>query len=82
MLPENIQKGVEAYLQDNSSIASNRLVKNKNPNNNNYKSLVPARYLNESRTELFKKSPFKNIISKSSFFKYAKLSNEFKKPHR
>lgn len=64
MLPEHIQKGIESFLHENSSIASNRLVKNKNPLSANYNSLVPARYLTENRTELFKKSQlFLNMLT-------------------
>ena len=81
-IPRHIQLGIETFLYENSSIASNRLVKNKNKHSLNYNRYIPARYLQENRTELFKKSPYRNIISKSTFFKYSKINGEFKNPHR
>jgi len=68
------------YLKEKSAVASNRLVLNKN--NPTEKIRIPVRYLEASFTELYKKFPFKQLISWSTFFKYAKLSGQFKKPHR
>lgn len=65
------------FLKEKSNIASNRLVKIKNTGQ-----LVPARYLEENKTELFKLYQFSEQISKSTFFKYTNLNVEYKKPHR
>ena len=81
-IPLSLQKGIEEYLHEHSSIASNRLVQVKNKKSTHFKRFIPARYLHENKTELFKKSPFQNLISKTTFLKYAKINNEFKQPHR
>ena len=36
---------------------------------------VPVRYLEDNKAHLFNKSPFKDFISKSTFFKYANIDN-------
>jgi hypothetical protein len=77
-----VQEGLKTYLQENSSIASNRMIKGKNRKRLNYKRWIPVRYLDDSKIELFNKSPFKNKISRSTFYKYAKIDGEFKNPHR
>ena len=44
-LSVNLRAAIESYLQENSNIASNRLMKNTAPLSENYKKIVPARYL-------------------------------------
>ena len=72
-----LKQSVVDFLKEKSNIASNRLVKIKNSG-----TLVPARYLEENKTELYKIFPFSNQISKSTFFKYTNLNVEYKRPHR
>ena len=78
---------IKEYLKLNSTVGSNRLVKSKplpkalsstiqQPN------LLTTRYLNDTKAALYKKFPFRNHISKSSFYRYIKAANQFKKPHR
>lgn len=68
---------------DKSTIASNRLVVNKNyvAGGNEPKS-IPVRYLEENQTELYKKFPLNNRVQKTSFHKYLTKDRIFKKPHR
>jgi hypothetical protein len=78
---------IKSFLEVNSSIASNRMIKIKGPESNNYVNKEPARYLNDNRFKLysdFRKSLPLNSepISKDSFYKYSKITNEYKKPHR
>ena len=81
-IPLHLQKGIECYLKENSNIASNRMVKIKSKNNLNSQRYIPVRYLQDTKIELFNKSPFKNLISKSTFYKYLNTENQFKNPHR
>ena len=46
---------------------------------NNY---LPVRYLSDSRSQLYRNFPFRNEISKATFYKYCKLSGQYKNPHR
>ena len=78
----HIKKGIEFFLKENSNIASNRMVKLKSRNDLNNKRYIPVRYLNDSKVALFNKSPFKNLISKSTFYNYVKIDDQFKNPHR
>ena len=48
----------------------------------NEKRYIPVRYLQDTKIELFNKSPFKNLISKATFYKYANIDKQFKNPHR
>ncbi|CAF0891443.1 unnamed protein product [Brachionus calyciflorus] len=81
-ISNDIQKAIEDYLKEKSNIASNRLFINKNPVCVNFKKLENARYLEDRMTELYKNFPYSNEISKSTFYKYANLSGEYKKPYR
>jgi hypothetical protein len=82
-ISNNIQEGIKKYLHENSSPASNRLIQKKIRRGDlNEKRYIPARYLADSMTQLFKESPYTQIISKSTFFKYAQIDHEFKKAHR
>lgn len=81
-IPVQLSKSIDDFLKEKSNIASNRLAKNKNVQSDNFGQLVPARYLEENKSELFKAFPFSNEISKSTFFKYTNLIGEYKKPHR
>ena len=58
------------------------MVKLKSRNDLNNKRYIPVRYLNDSKVALFNKSPFKNLISKSTFYNYVKIDDQFKNPHR
>ncbi len=79
-IEKRLRDSIFSFLEDHSTVASNRLVKNKLELNKNR--FIPARYLEENRIEIYKKSPFRNLVSKSTFYKYTKKSNQFKKPHR
>ena len=68
-----MQKSIEAYLEDHSNVGSNRMVKLKNAKRLNSERYVPVRYLEDDKAHLFNKSPFKDIISKSTFYKYANI---------
>jgi hypothetical protein len=72
-----LKQSVVDFLKEKSNIASNRLVKIKKSD-----TLVPGRYLEENKTELYKLFPFSDQLSKSTFFKYTNLNGEYKKPHR
>lgn len=70
-------------MNQHSSIASNRLVVNRDKSDTeNHLNKIPARYLDDQKSELYKLFPFSNEISKSTFNKYACLSGVFKRPHR
>ena len=68
---------------DKSTVASNRLVVNKNfePGIDDQK-LIPVRYLEERQIELYKKFPLKQQVAKSTFKKYLTQSRIYKKPQR
>ena len=78
----HVQQSIDSFLKENSSVASNRLVKVRNRKSLNYDRYNPARYLQDAKSVLYKKSPFFNNISKASFMKYANINGEFKNPHR
>lgn len=69
-------------MHEKSNVASNRLVKNKNPNDEHYNELIPARYLESNVFELYKDFPHADKLKISTFRKYLKMSGEFKKPFR
>ena len=81
-IPVHLQKGIQSYLKENSNIASNRMIKVKSHSKLNSERYIPVRYLQDSKIQLFNRSPFKNIISYSTFFKYLSIDNQFKNPHR
>ena len=81
-IPLYLKKSIQDFLKEKSNIASKRLVKIKNSESENVGQLVPARYLQENKTELFKIFPLSDQISKSTFFKYTNMNVEYKKPHR
>ena len=56
------------------------MVKIKNRKRLNYDRYVPVRYLQDNKASLFNKSPFKDIISKSTFYKYTNIDGQFKNP--
>ena len=58
------------------------MVKIKNRKSLNYNRYVPVRYLQDNKVQLFNKSPFKDIISKSTFYKYANIDGRLKNPYR
>jgi hypothetical protein len=58
------------------------MVKIKNRKRLNYDRYVPVRYLQDNKASLFNKSPFKDIISKSTFYKYTNIDGQFKNPYR
>ncbi len=77
-----LQNSIDTFLKEKSNIASNRLVKIRNPAHKNYKQAIPARYLENSRSELYQQFPFSNEISKTTFFKYSNINGEYKNPHK
>jgi hypothetical protein len=77
-----MQLAIESHLNEKSNVASNRLVVNKNPMHENYKQSIPARYLEDTRSVLYKMFPNSEEISKSTFYKYSHINGEYKKPHR
>jgi hypothetical protein len=77
-----IREAIKNYLIENSTIASNRMVLNKDMSDAEYGDSIFTRYLNNNQSELYKSFPLNNIVSKSSFCKYLKISGRFKKPFR
>lgn len=76
-------EAIRNYLSENSNPASNRLTVNRNKYDiYNYKKTMPARYLEKCPTELYRDFPFRNQISKTTFFKYISISGEYKRPIR
>ena len=74
MIGEDLQESIYEYLKNNSSIASNRLVKRKDSLGRCRNDLIPARYLDDNQSELFKRFPFNHEISRSTFLKYLNVS--------
>lgn len=72
-----MQNAISSYLKENSQVASNRLIKSKISHQ-----LVPARYLNLNKNELYKNFKYIEKIPKSTFMDYLNFTNEYKKPHR
>jgi hypothetical protein len=62
-IEKKLKDSIFTFLEEHSTVASNILVKNK-LNENRY---IPARNLKDNKIELYKKSPFQNLVSKSSF---------------
>jgi hypothetical protein len=81
-IPLHLRKGIECYLKENSNIASNRMIKIKSRNQLNNDRYIPVRYLQDMKISLFNKSPFKNLISQSTFYKYVNIDGQFKNAHR
>lgn len=81
-IPKDLQDSIRNYLIEKSNIGANRLVENKNPNDENYKQKIPVRYLEENNIELYKMFPFREQLSNGTFYKYLKMTGEFKKPFR
>jgi hypothetical protein len=77
-----LKNRIYSFLKENSTVASNRIVKNKDNTWLNPGVNISARYLNDGNINLFNKFPFKNAISKPTFMKYLIKSGQFKKPHR
>jgi hypothetical protein len=71
-IDQDLKKAINDHLIENSNIASNRLVKGD----------MPARYLVDNQTELFKSFHSKIELSNITFNKYLKESGVYKKPHR
>lgn len=70
-------------MDENSRIAANRLVINRDSDDEeNYKTAVPAKILEKSITDLYKAFPLADQISVSTFLKYARKTNIYKKPQR
>ena len=82
MIEEDLQESIYEYLKNNSSIASNRLVKRKDSSGKCQNDLIPARYLDDNQSEMFKRFPFNNEISRSTFLKYLNKNGVFKHPTR
>ena len=71
-----LREAIISHLQNNSEIAANRLVKNKQGE------LKPVRYLSDSKIEIYKTFSFKHLVPKSTFFKYLYIATEYKKAQR
>lgn len=81
-IPDDLKDSLKTFLRERSNIASNRSYVNKDPFDQNYKTVQNARYLEDQYSQLFKSFQFSSEISISTFYKYANLSGEFKKPYR
>ncbi|CAF0925295.1 unnamed protein product, partial [Brachionus calyciflorus] len=81
-ISEDLKDSLNVYLQERSSIASNRLFINRDPSHPEFRTNQSARYLEDQYSELFKSFQFSSQLSFSSFYKYASLSGQFKKPFR
>lgn len=77
-----MRDSIRSFLNENSNIGANRLVINRDKNDKRYKQKIPVRYLEKNQTELYNEFPHADKISKDTFIKYMKMSNEFKKPFR
>jgi hypothetical protein len=66
----------------NSTPASNRMLRDKALYSVRPKQYVCARYLDENKAELYKKSPFTNVFSKSTFYKHINAHGIYKNPLR
>lgn len=71
----DLQNNIKEYLEQKSTVASNRLVHVE-------KELVHVRYLEERQIELYKKFPDNDRVKKTTFHNYLAKSRIFKKPHR
>lgn len=72
------------YLNEKSSVASNRLLIN-NPKINekhNPQRLQPVQYLEDNKIELYKKFESPNKPKRSTFYKYINKFGVLKNPHR
>ena len=76
-IPEYLQNSIYSFLKENSTVASNRMVRNKSDTWLNRGAYVTARYLHDSKSNLFDKFPFKNDLSKYCFVKYANISSRY-----
>ncbi len=87
-IPQYLRYAVQNHLEEHSNIASNRLVRVRDHSqinddvNDEHIFYMPARYLEDNKTELYKSFGFRDQVSKSTFFKYANINNQFKKPYR
>ena len=81
-LPDYLQNSIHVFLKENSTVASNRMVRNKSNSWINPCIRIPVRYLYDCVSKLYFESPFKDSISKSSFFEYTNIHGQFKHPHR
>lgn len=73
----------KTYLDENSRIVANRLTTNKDSDDEeNYKMAVPAKILEKRITDLYKAFPLANQMCISTFLKYARKTNIYKKPQR
>ena len=77
-----LQHSIESYLNEKSSVASNRLVTVKNPKSEDYNTKVHARYLEDNKSELYKIFPLREDLSKSTFNKYLSINGIYKNPYR
>ena len=81
-IPKYFENSVLFYSKENASPASNRVVINRNPQSSDFKTPVHVYYLEDNKTELFKKFEFSNQLSKSTFMKFLNQERIFKKPFR
>lgn len=73
---------MQSHLRERSNIAANRLILNKDISDPNYKGYQTARYLEDQYSELYKSFQFSSELSFSTFYKYANITGEYKKPKR
>ena len=81
-IPASLENSISFFLKENSNPASNRAVLNKNTQSSDYGKVVPVHYLEDNKTELFKKFKFSSHLSKSTFMKYLNAERIYKKPFR
>ncbi len=88
-----MQSLIASYANERSSIAANRLVRARDPlgklqpaeldaSGVLVKPAQQARYLDDRMSVLYNEFPFKEELSKSTFFKFMKITGQFKKTQR
>ena len=73
------KQNIESFLKSNSNIASNRLVQLKDKNIVDF---IPVRYLQDTKNEVYRKFPYKDGVSKTTFMKYLIKDNQYKNAFR
>ena len=81
-ISERLRRRIKSYLEQNLNEASNRLVINKDQDDENFGTKVSARYLEKNQFELYKNFSLAKLLSIETFLKYLRKSRVYKKPHR
>jgi hypothetical protein len=77
-LNESLQHDINGFLIENSTIAPNRLVKIKSLDQNEEKISLPARYLADNISEMYRSYVKKDQLSFSCFYKHVKKISNLK----